>query len=196
MKTLEFLFDYASPFAFLANELLPRKLAGAEIAWRPVYVRALESFSDGFPFKAGKTQYLLRDLVRCSEYTGVEMKPPAAFPINGVYALRGAVVAQKIGKFAAYHEAMFRAAWRESREVSSAQSVADIARGLALPEVADGIEDPAIKAELREATDAAAKRGVFGVPTFFVDGDMFWGHDRMDYVARALAASAASTVTR
>jgi 2-hydroxychromene-2-carboxylate isomerase len=53
--------------------------------------------------------------------------------------------------------------------------------------VAAGIDDPAIKAELRDATDAAVKRGVFGVPTFFVDGDMFWGHARMDYVAQALA---------
>ena len=81
---------------------------------------------------------------------------------------------------------MFRAAWLESRDVGSAASVAEIARGLALPEVADGLEDPTIKAELRQATDAAAKRGVFGVPTFFVGSDMFWGHDRMDYVGRAL----------
>jgi 2-hydroxychromene-2-carboxylate isomerase len=186
MKDLEFLFDYASPFAFLANELVPRKLPGAQIAWRPVYLRALESFSDGFPFKAAKSQYLMCDLVRCSEHEGVAWKKPASFPINGLYALRGALVAQKIGKFALYHDAMFRAAWRESREISSARSVADIARGLGLPEVAEGIEDPAIKAELREATEAAGKRGVFGVPTFFVAGDMFWGHDRMDYVARAL----------
>jgi len=186
MKTLEFLFDYASPWAFLANELVPRKFPGAEITWRPIYVRALESFSDGFPLKAAKAQYIICDLVRCGEHEGVEMKPLAVFPINGLYALRGALVAQKIGKFALYHEAMFRAAWRESFEVSNPQSVAEIARGLGLPEVADGIEDPAIKGELREATDSAVKRGAFGVPTFFVGGDMFWGHDRMDYVARAL----------
>jgi 2-hydroxychromene-2-carboxylate isomerase len=187
MMTLEFLFDYASPFAFLANEIVPRKFDGAEIVWRPVYLRALESFSDGFPFKAAKAQYLMQDLLRCSEHEGVAWQAPATFPINGLYALRGALVAQKIGKFASYHEAMFRAVWRESREVDSARSVAEIARGLALPEVADGIDDPTIKAELREATDAAVKRGVFGVPTFFVGGDMFFGHDRMDYVARALA---------
>ena len=186
MKRVEFLFDYASPWSFLANELLERKLRGAEIVWKPVYIRALESFKDGFALDSKKTLYNIRDLERCSAHEGVSMRPPIAFPINGLYALRGALVAQKLGKFPLYHAAMFRAAWLESREVSSVASVADIARGLGLPELADGLEDPAIKAELRALTESAVQRGAFGVPTFFVADAMFWGHDRMDYVQRAL----------
>jgi len=187
MKRVEFLFDYASPWSFLANELLDRKLPGAEISWRPIYLRALESFRDGFPFKHAKSAYSLRDLERCAAHEGVTIHPPATFPINGLYALRGALLAQKLGRFPLYHGAMFRAAWVERRELSTVESVAQIARELGLPEIAEGIEDPAIKAELRAKTQDAVQRGVFGVPVFLVGHELFWGHDRIDYVQRALA---------
>ena len=187
MKRVEFLFDYASPWSYLANELLARKFPGAEIVWRPVYVRALESFKDGFPFEAKKGEYVARDLIRCAAYEGVDWQSPATFPINGLYALRGALLAQKLGQFERYHHGMFRATWLESRSVSSARDVANVARDLGCAEVAVGLEDSALKAELRAQTENAAARGAFGVPTFFVGEDMFWGHDRMDYVARALA---------
>jgi 2-hydroxychromene-2-carboxylate isomerase len=187
MQQVEFMFDYASPWSHIANELLARELPGASIVFRPVYLRALESFRDGFPFAAAKTQYIAVDIARCAAHQGVEIKPPAAFPIHGLYALRGALLAQKLGRFVDYHAAMFRAAWVESREVSSFASVAGIARELGMPEIAGALEDPAVKLELRTLTENAAQRGAFGVPTFFVGEDMFWGHDRMDYVRRALA---------
>jgi 2-hydroxychromene-2-carboxylate isomerase len=75
---------------------------------------------------------------------------------------------------------MFRAAWQDRRDISNKQVVAELARPLGLD-----LEDPSLKDALREATDVAVKRGVFGVPTFFVGDEMFWGHDRMHHVVRA-----------
>ena len=191
MPTVEFLFDYASPYSFLASVSLEAKLPGAEIEYRPVYLRGFESFAKGIPFSAPKLAFLIVDLRRCAQDLGIELRVPTAFPVNGLYALRGAIAAQRAGKFAAYHEAMFQAAWQRGRDISQKQSVAAIATELGLPEVAAALDEPSIKDELRANTDAATKRGVFGVPTFFVGPEMFWGHDRMHQVARALSGAGA-----
>ena len=107
---VEFLFDYASPFAYLASETLARKLPGIEIVYRPIYLRGLEMFSKGMPYTAAKAMYVVRDFLRVAEYEGVSTRLPSTFPINGLYAARGALVAMEQGRFAEYHAAMFRAA--------------------------------------------------------------------------------------
>lgn len=184
---VELFYDYASPWSYLADATYARKLPGVLVELRPVFVRGFESFASGLPYGAAKMQYLARDFVRCTEHEGVPFAPPSTFPINGLYALRGALVAEREGRFSDYHAAMFHAAWRDARDVSQKESVAEIARAIGIPAVADGLDDPWAKSELRARTDAAAALGVFGVPTFAVGGELFWGHDRMDYVARAAA---------
>jgi 2-hydroxychromene-2-carboxylate isomerase len=187
MISVEFLFDYASPYSFLANETLGAKLPGAEILYRPVYLRGFEAFAKAIPFTASKLAYMILDLRRCAAEAGVELRVPNSFPVNGVYALRGSLVAQRAGRFAAYHTAMFRAVWQHARDVSTSAAVAALATELGFPEVAEGIDDATIKDELRANTEAAIKRGAFGLPAFFVGAEMYWGHDRMDQVAREVA---------
>ena len=184
-----FYFDYASPWSYLANAIYTKKLPGIRVSLQPVFVRGFESFATGLPYGAAKMEYLARDFVRCTEHEGVPVAPPLTFPMNGLHALRGALVAEREGKLAEYHAAMFDAAWRESREVSTKESVIAIARAIGLAAIADGLDDPWAKNELRARTDAAAARGIFGVPTFVVGDELFWGHDRLDYVARAAARS-------
>lgn len=188
MVTVEFLFDYASPFSFLASASLGAKLPNVEIDYRPVYLRGMESFATGIPFSPAKLSYLIVDLRRCAAELGLELRVPTTFPVNGLYALRGAIAAQRAGRFAAYHQAIFEATWQRGRDISQKESVAALATELGLPEVAGALDDPSIKEELRTATEAATKRGVFGVPTFFVGAEMFWGHDRMHQVAKAAAS--------
>jgi 2-hydroxychromene-2-carboxylate isomerase len=190
MAAVEFLFDYASPFSFLANELIAAGKLGpsAEITYRPVYLRGFDSFAKGIPFSPAKLSYLIADLRRCAQELRLEMRIPAAFPVNGLYALRGAIAAQRAGLFPAYHEAVFRATWQRGRDISRKESLAALVTELGFPDVAAALEDPTIKDELKAATDAAIKRGAFGVPTFFVGPEMYWGHDRMHQVARALAS--------
>ncbi len=85
---------------------------------------------------------------------------------------------------------MFRSAWQLGRDISRKESVAAIVMELGLPELADALDEPSIKHELRANTEAAIRRGAFGVPTFFVGGELYGGHDRMHQVAKALAGSA------
>jgi 2-hydroxychromene-2-carboxylate isomerase len=189
MKPIEFLFDYASPWAYLASELAPRRLPGFAITHRPVYLRGFESFKTGIPYDATKLQYIMRDLHRISTHEKVPVRVPSVFPINGLYALRAALVALERGGFAEYHQAMFKAAWAEDKNISSKDVVLDIAAaaGQDRAMLAEAIDSPAIKERLKSETARAASQGVFGVPTFFVGEELFWGQDRMDYVARAAA---------
>lgn len=186
--SVEFLFDYASPWAYLASEMLDKTLPGISVHYRPIYLRGLESFAQGMPYSFRKTQYILKDYLRCSQHENIATCFPSKFPINGLYALRGAVWALEAGVFPAYHHAIFRAAWRDNRDISAKETVIAIAgeQGIDTQQFSAGIEKSAIKDKLKEDTANAQERGVFGVPSFFVDDELFWGHDRVDYVARAV----------
>lgn len=182
--SIEFYFDYASPWAFLANALLERRFDGVPITYTPIYLRGLESFATGLPYTADKLRYVAQDVARVARHENVEMKAPSNFPINGLYALRGAMVAQAAGNFAAYHQAMFNAAWREDRDVSKKDVVIEIAKSLSIPDFETKIDEPNLKESLKKETERAVQRGLFGVPTFFVGEKLFWGQDRMDYARR------------
>lgn len=190
MRDVEFLFDYASPYAYLANERAQAVLPGVRIQHVPVYLRGFEAFSKGVPFTAPRLAYILEDLRRCAAEYGLPFHVPATFPVNGLYALRGAIAARRAGMFDVYHRAMFRAVWAEGRETSNRDAVAQIVRTLGLGDLVAGLDDPSIKAELKATTEAAARRGVFGVPSFIVGSELYWGHDRMHQVARAALSSA------
>jgi 2-hydroxychromene-2-carboxylate isomerase len=180
---IDFCFDYASPWSYLADATLARHFDPARVRYLPVYLRGFDAFKNGVPYVPAKLAYLLKDVVRSAAHLEVPVAMPKVFPINGLYALRGALAAQKGGGFAAYHAAMFRAAWAEQRDVSSKEVVAAIAREAGAPAAAEGLDDPAIKDALRAQTEHAVARGAFGVPTFFVGDEMYWGHDRMHFAA-------------
>jgi len=186
---LRFLFDYASPYSYVASVLLDRGALDADVSYEPIYLRGLELFSTGVPYSAAKLSYLMTDLKRICEHHQIELAPPASFPVNGLHALRGALVALGTPKFLAYHRAAFAAVWAKSQELSSADAVAQLAAdiGFEPEEFLRSMADPGLKAQLKQRTDQAAERGVFGVPTFLVGDDLFWGHDRLDFVERALA---------
>jgi len=189
--TIELYFDYASPWSYVTSELLPRKLPGVAVTYRPIYIRGLEAFAKGLPYTGAKLAYLARDLQRCADHEGVVLAAPASFPVDGLHMLRAAMVALEAGAFDRFHRDMFRATWAEQRDTSDKAFVArKLATALGSSEAlaAEAMANPATKERLRADTAAAEARGVFGVPTFMVGDEMFWGHDRFDYVARALAA--------
>jgi 2-hydroxychromene-2-carboxylate isomerase len=176
---IDFYFDYASPWSYLASELLPARFPEVKIRYRPIYLRGLEMFSKGLPYSSNKLRYIGQDLLRCAEHEQIPIRIPTNFPINGLYAVRGALAALEANRFDEYHRMMFRAAWLEDRDIGNKSVVQELAPGL-------DIDAPAIKEKLKRDTAEAESRGIFGVPTFFVGDEMFWGHDRLDYVARAL----------
>ena len=105
--------------------------------------------------------------------------------------MRAAVAAQRLGCFALYVDTVMAAMWEDGRDMGEAKIVRQVldSAGLNSAALLALADDPDVKAELMANTEAAAKRGAFGVPTFFVGEEMFWGKERLGQVEAALTKS-------
>jgi 2-hydroxychromene-2-carboxylate isomerase len=140
-----------------------------------------------------KGKWLLEDLARAARKDGVPLGYPPGFPINTLSLMRAATGLQlrQPERFAPYVDAMYDALFGQPKDMRDEKIVAATlaAAGFAPAEILALAADPEVKQALIRNTEEAVARGVFGAPTFFVGSDMFWGQDRMDAVAEALAAA-------
>jgi 2-hydroxychromene-2-carboxylate isomerase len=184
--TVEFCFDYASPWTYLADCRVDEVLAGLpiEIRYTPVYLRGFEMFRSGMPYIPLKLAYIVRDMQRCASFYGIPLKTPSNFPINGLYLLRATLSLEGRPEFDDYRRAAYRATWVDDRNVSDSTVAIDIGveLGLDKEELSSGIASAPVKDRLKSNTERAVERGAFGVPTFFVGDEMFWGQDRLELV--------------
>jgi 2-hydroxychromene-2-carboxylate isomerase len=194
-KTVEFLFDVGSPYTYLAYHQLPKiaKKQGAQIIWTPVLLGGLfHATGNKSPAEVpAKGRYSNVDLQRWAKAYGVELQMNPDFPINTMPLMRGAVAMQMRSEelFHRYLRAVFSTMFEKPRNLNlHAEIGAMLAHaGFDPTQFTALISDQAIKDRLKENTDGAVARGAFGAPTFFVGGEMFWGQDRLDFVAAALA---------
>jgi 2-hydroxychromene-2-carboxylate isomerase len=192
-KQIEFLFDYGSPFSYLANIQLPgfAKRNGAAVIYRPVLLGGvLKATANSSPMTVpAKARYFAVDMRRWAARYGVMLKlNPHPFMANTLSLMRGAVAAQRLGVFGPYHDAIYRAAWAEGLDLGEQAVLAGVMQraGVNFSELIAATERQDVKDELRRNTEDAVARGAFGAPTFFVGDEMFWGNDRFDFVEEAL----------
>jgi 2-hydroxychromene-2-carboxylate isomerase len=194
---LEFVFDYPSPYAYLATTQLPK--LGVDIAHTPVGILSVMKLVNNQPTPAcpSKQHYARLDSARWAKFYGVPLhvNPPfmAALRSGDVDMedfVRGALLAQDLGIFEAYNTAIFRAIWAEPRDLVSALGRDTVLRvgGIRIPDFWAMAAAPALRQRLDENNRRAAERGVFGVPTFFLDDEIFFGNDRLDAVRARLSA--------
>ncbi len=191
---LECFFDFSSPFAYLgasqAQAVADR--TGAELRWRPMLLGGVFRAIGGEmvplkSFTAVKQRYVSLELHRWAEHWGVPFQFASRFPMNTVKSQR--IVCQlepaQRGGFVAR---TFAAFWAEDLDISDDGVLTSILQDLGLPvDLLAGTQDQSVKDMLRASTDEAVERGVFGAPTWFVNGAlMFWGQDRLDFVEKAL----------
>ena len=198
-KSFEFFFDFVSPTAYLAWHVAQgvAERTGAELVLRPMFLGGVMQATGNKPpgTVAAKGKYLGIDLVRCARHIGVPFHSNPAFPFNTRPALRAALgLAGEPETRRRFIDACFTLAWgtEAPRDLGDAGALAE-ACAMAGVDPARGAEmavDEANKAALRANTDEAVARGTFGAPTFFVGEEIFFGHDRLDYVERALMAQA------
>jgi 2-hydroxychromene-2-carboxylate isomerase len=192
VATFDFLYDFISPYSYLAATRLAgiAQRAGVPVTYRPVFLAGIFKETGNRPplEVAAKAAYLPKDLQDWASYYGVPMKLPAAFPFSSIKALRGALVAEAEGKLTAFTHRVFDAVWAEGRDVSRPEVLAELAAELGLEgdKFLARIEEEQVKEELKRRTSEAVGRGVFGLPAFFVDGELFWGNDRLVLVERRL----------
>ena len=125
--------------------------------------------------------------IRDSRY-GVPLNFNPHFPINTLNLMRGALAAEQLGCLAPYIDAMFTAVWVDGKDMGDPGTVAATLddAGLDSEQLLALSQQPDIKAALVAATEAAVERGCFGAPTLFMDGEMYFGQDRLDFVEEAL----------
>ena len=192
-KEVEFLFDYGSPFSYLASLQVEgfAKRNDAAVRYTPILLGAvLKATGNASPMTIpAKGRYMALELRRWARRYSVPFKPnPYPFMANTLPLMRGAVAAQRLNLFPLYHRAVYRAVWAEALDLgdhATLQRVLERA-GVAATRLITRAEEQDIKDELRRNTDNAVERGVFGAPTFFVADEMFWGNDRFDFVEEAL----------
>ncbi len=193
-KQVEFFFDVGSPASYLAWTQLPRICAdaSAELQLRPMLLGGVfQATGNASPVTVpAKGKYTFVDFARHARRYGVELVRNPHFPINTLMLMRAITGAQIHApeRAAALIDAVFKAIWTQQLDMNDANvaSVALAGAGFPAGLVASWVGDAAVKARLKETTEEAVARGVFGAPTMFVGDDMFFGQDRLEWVREAL----------
>lgn len=198
-KSLEFLFDFGGPNSYLAHKSLPAICArtGAELVYVPILLRGLFKLTNNqapmmrYAETPAKQNYEMLEFDRFVKAHALPFKMNPRFPINSLYLMRGAVAAQRLGCFALYVDTVMAAMWEDGRDMGYPEIVRQVLdrAGLNSAALLALADDPDVKAELMANTEAAATRGAFGVPTFFVGEEMFWGKERLGQVEAVLTKS-------
>ena len=194
-KTVEFYFDVGSPTAYLAHKRLQQLRAqyGLKLRYMPMLLGGVFKASGNTSPIAipAKGKYMLeQDLPRFAARYGVPLIFNPHFPINTLNLMRAAIAAQELGCVDAYLDRVFDAIWVEKKNMGDAAVVERVLAnaGLDAGALIARSQDPEVKAELVANTEAAVARGVFGAPTLFMDGAMYFGQDRLDFIEEALQA--------
>lgn len=185
-------FDVGSPFVYLAAERAERVL-GIDPVWQPVLVGGLFKLAGRSSWARGDAERRAAGMAdieaRAARYGLPPLRWPDPWPGDYLTAMRAATWAQREGAAKAFALAAVRRAFVQGRDLSRPDEVLAAVAAAGLDPVAAeaAVADPAVKLALREATEAAHARGVFGVPTVAVENTLFWGDDRLDEAAAALA---------
>jgi 2-hydroxychromene-2-carboxylate isomerase len=196
-RTIDFYFDFPSPYAYLAHTQLPRIAAehGASIAYHPFRILELMKIVGNRPTTIeckNKGKYAGVDLQRWVKRYKVHFsRNPHSKSIDFAELDRGALVALEDGCGAEYVTAVFAAVWGNSQELAQRSVLINVLSraGLDGQHLIERASTAAVIAQLEAETNAAAERGVFGAPTIFVGDQMFFGNDRLDFVVEALRAA-------
>ena len=197
MAKLDFIFDFASPNAYYSYKVLPNILArtGAEMEIHPVLLGGLFKITGNQPPMTafggvkGKLEYEMLESKRFMEkHNLTDFRFNEHFPVNTISIVRGLLAAQQLNCEKHYIDAVLSGIWEKSLKMDDPQVIARVWRegGLDATAILSLIQTDAIKEKLKVNTQMAVDRGAFGIPTFFVGDDMFFGKDRLEQVEKAL----------
>lgn len=184
---MTFYFDFSSPYGYFGAQKIDETAAefGREVLWRPMMLGAAMKETGNRPLAEQpiKGVYCERDWERLARFMNVPWTMPDPFPIATLAAARAFywIDDQDSGKAKDFARAAFHTYFGEGRDITEAETVAAIAEPLGLDrdELSAAVQDPVIKQRLKDETAQAIEAGVFGSPFFIIDGEPFWGSDRL-----------------
>jgi 2-hydroxychromene-2-carboxylate isomerase len=194
-KTLEFFFDLGSPATYLAYTQLPALCAetGTRLVYQPMLLGGVfKATGNASPITVpAKGRYMFDDLARYAARYNVTLKFNPHFPINTLMLMRAVTGVQmhQPERFQAFIDCLFRALWVDGHNLGDPAVVATVLAeaGFNPEEVLALANDEAVKTALKDKTEQAVQRGVFGAPSMFVGNQLFFGQDRLEFVREALS---------
>ncbi len=192
MKNVEFFFDYTCPYAYLASTQIEGVCTrgGANLTWKPMLLggvfRALDVPQVLFKtLSPAKAKHNFADMHRWADLWDVPLIMPAEHPRRSVEALRATLATPEEKQRDVIH-AIYKAYWVDGLDIADRDVLADILEACGVDKNLAGPFDDEIKGALRSSTDDAIERGTFGAPATFLDGELYWGQDRLWMVEKAL----------
>jgi 2-hydroxychromene-2-carboxylate isomerase len=193
-EPIDFYFDFSSPYGYLASERIDQLAGrhGRTVSWRPFLLGAV--FKEigtapllDYPLKG---DYARRDMLRTARDLGVALSLPKDFPTASIAACRAYywLAERKPGLAKTFARAIYRRYFVDNRPIEPAAAAIEVAAALGVSdrELTGALQSQEVKDRLKREVDAALARGVFGSPYIIVDGEPFWGSDRLDQVERWL----------
>jgi len=191
---IDFYFDFSSPYGYFAGTKIDDLAAkhGRDVTWRPILLGAVFKITGGQPLPTIplKGSYSAHDLQRSARLFKMSFKMPTKFPIGSTAPARAfywlndrdPAAARKLAL------ALFHAYFAEDRDISNPEVTGNVAAKLGVDkvELAQALNEPAVKERLRSEVAAAIERGVFGSPYIVIDGEPFWGSDRLEQMEKWL----------
>lgn len=194
---LDFYFDFSSPYSYLLSEKIDDLAArfGRQVRWHPILLGIVFKATGSAPLtlqNAPKAAYSLRDFARSARFMGIPYRHPEKFPLatqnaaRAYYWLHG----QDCALARRFAHAVFRALYVEGLDVSAPETVLEIGAkiGVDRNRLETALQSPEMKERLKQEVDAALALGVFGAPYVVVDGEPFFGADRLPQIERWLAS--------
>jgi 2-hydroxychromene-2-carboxylate isomerase/predicted thioesterase len=198
-KPIDFFFDYHSPWCYLAAEQIAgvARDAGRPLRWRPFHLAQLIERIDGrrpLDANAAFVRWFRQDMQDCAAVQGLTLRYHPDFPLRPVRALRASAYAQDQGLAEPFVRAMMKAYWCDGGDISDPGFIGQVAAdvGLNVEGIQAACAAPHYKRVIEDNTHTAIEVGIFGAPSFIADGQLFWGNDRIDMLARYLRGGLAS----
>jgi len=187
LRQLDFWYEFASTYSYLSAQRIENLAlaAGVAVRWRPFLLGPIFSsqgwMNSPFNIYPAKGRYMWRDIERICAARGQPFAHPPGFPQNSLHAARLALAVPDAHR-PAFSRAVFSAQFGRGEVISDETLLANLLRDLDLSEdLLEKAKSDPIRALLREETETARKRGLFGAPSFVTaDGELFWGDDRLE----------------
>ena len=185
-NSIDFYFDFISPYSYLAYQKLIRINAENKIKinYRPVLLGGLHKLGEitAPAFNERKMKNMRDDCELVAKKNNIKFKWNSNFPVNSLHLMRGfLVIDDKIKN--EYIDICFKAYWRDDINISEENKISEILKNckIEILKFLKDIQNPKIKDELKQLTKMAFDKNVFGAPTFVVNNKLFWGQDRLEY---------------
>ena len=183
-KSIDFYFDFISPYTYIGHKRIEKEGNGINFNYKPILLGGLHKLWNITPqaYIEPKKQFMIMDCEMVSKKFKIDFIFNSKFPLNTIKLMRGCLILEN-DQLKKYIQLVFDAYWKNNEDITSNKVLSKILTqiGINFEEFSKKIEENEIKEKLKNFTNDAFKRNIFGAPTYVVNNKNFWGQDRFDY---------------